>query len=128
MNKTNAETQASIAIFDTTLRDGEQSPGASMTLEEKHKVALLLEAMHVDIIEAGFPAASKGDFQAVKRIAQTIKDSTVCALARAHDKDIRTAGEALVSAKRKRIHTFISTSPLHMKYKLRMTLKTSTTP
>ncbi|MBC6444030.1 MAG: 2-isopropylmalate synthase [Alphaproteobacteria bacterium GM202ARS2] len=121
MNTKTARKQASIVIFDTTLRDGEQSPGASMTLEEKHKVALLLEAMHVDIIEAGFPAASKGDFQAVKRIAQSVKNSTVCGLARAHDSDIRAAGEALAAAKRKRIHTFISTSPLHMKYKLRMT-------
>ena len=110
-----------IIIFDTTLRDGEQSPGASMTIEEKSKVAMALEAMHVDIIEAGFPAASKGDFDAVQTIARQSKTSTICALARANDNDIQIAADALGLAVKKRIHTFISTSPLHMKYKLRMT-------
>ncbi|MBC6497190.1 MAG: 2-isopropylmalate synthase [Alphaproteobacteria bacterium GM7ARS4] len=110
-----------ITIFDTTLRDGEQSPGASMTLEEKCKIAHLLCEMGVDVIEAGFPVASKGDFQAVQRIAHDVKGSVICALARAHIKDIDAAQDALKPATRKRIHTFISTSALHMKHKLRMT-------
>lgn len=109
-----------ILIFDTTLRDGEQSPGASMTLEEKIQVALLLDDMGVDIIEAGFPIASEGDFEAVKAIAGQVKKATVCGLARAASKDIDRAAEALKGAQQSRIHTFISTSPLHMKYKLQM--------
>ncbi|MFQ5535045.1 MAG: 2-isopropylmalate synthase [Sphingomonadales bacterium] len=109
-----------IIIFDTTLRDGEQSPGASMNLGEKLKVAEQLEHMGVDVIEAGFPIASNGDFQAVNEIARKIKHSTVCGLARAGRKDIDRAWEALAPAARPRIHTFISTSPLHMKYKLQM--------
>ncbi len=109
-----------IRIFDTTLRDGEQSPGASMTLSEKLRVAEALEELGVDIIEAGFPIASNGDFEAVAEIARTVKNATVCGLARAHKGDIDRAAEALQSARRKRIHTFISTSPLHMKYKLQM--------
>jgi 2-isopropylmalate synthase len=109
-----------LIIFDTTLRDGEQSPGASMTLEEKMQIAQLLEKMRVDIIEAGFPAASPGDFAAVNAIAKRIKDSTVCGLARAHPGDIERAGEALKPAANSRIHTFIATSPIHMKTKLRM--------
>ena len=109
-----------VVIFDTTLRDGEQSPGASMTFEEKLRIAEVLDELGVDFIEAGFPIASNGDFEAVRAIAATIEKATVCALARAHDSDIDRAAEALQSARRKRIHTFISTSPLHMKYKLQM--------
>ncbi len=109
-----------VYIFDTTLRDGEQSPGCSMNLEEKLRVALVLEEMGVDIIEGGFPIASQGDFEAVEAIAAKIKNSTVAGLARAGKKDIDRAWEALKKAKRPRIHTFLSTSPLHMKYKLQM--------
>ncbi|MFM7344830.1 MAG: 2-isopropylmalate synthase, partial [Tagaea sp.] len=107
-------------IFDTTLRDGEQSPGCSMNLEEKLRVAKALEEMGVDVIEAGFPIASNGDFEAVSEIAKTVKNSVVCGLSRAARKDIDRAWEALKHAKRPRIHTFISTSPLHMKFKLQM--------
>ncbi len=110
-----------LIIFDTTLRDGEQSPGASMTKEEKLRIARQLERMHVDVIEAGFPAASNGDFEAVKAIAEAIKDSTVCGLARTNEADVRRAGEAIKPAKSGRIHTFIATSPIHMEKKLRMT-------
>jgi 2-isopropylmalate synthase len=109
-----------IRIFDTTLRDGEQSPGCSMNLEEKLRVASALEAMGVDIIEAGFPIASNGDFEAVSEIARTVKNSTVAGLSRANRKDIDRAWEALKHAARPRIHNFISTSPLHMEYKLQM--------
>ena len=109
-----------LLIFDTTLRDGEQSPGASMTPEEKIRIARLLEKMRVDVIEAGFPAASPGDFQAVNSIARLVRDSTVCGLARANQNDVNKAGEALKPAKSARIHTFIATSPIHMQYKLRM--------
>ncbi len=109
-----------LIIFDTTLRDGEQSPGASMTLDEKVRIARALEKMRVDVIEAGFPIASPGDFEAVKAVAAAVKDSTVCGLARALDKDIERAGAALEPANSKRIHTFIATSPIHMKAKLRM--------
>ena len=110
-----------LIIFDTTLRDGEQSPGASMTRDEKIRIAKQLERMRVDIIEAGFPAASPGDFEAVRAVAETIRDSTVCGLARAVEKDIDRAAEAIKPAKRGRIHTFIATSPIHMQNKLRMT-------
>ncbi len=110
-----------LIIFDTTLRDGEQSPGASMTREEKLRIARQLERLHVDVIEAGFAASSNGDFEAVKSIADAIKDSTVCSLARANDRDISRAAEALKGAARSRIHTFIATSELHMEKKLRMT-------
>jgi 2-isopropylmalate synthase len=110
-----------LIIFDTTLRDGEQSPGASMTNEEKMRIAKQLERLKVDVIEAGFPASSNGDFAAVKAIANAIKDSTVCALARANEQDVRRAGEALQGAKSGRVHTFIASSPIHMKMKLRMT-------
>ena len=113
--------QEKLFIFDTTLRDGEQSPGASMTREEKIRIAKTLEIMRVDIIEAGFPIASQGDFEAVKSVADNIKDSTVCGLARALEKDIDRAGEALKHANSGRIHTFIATSPIHMQHKLRMT-------
>ncbi len=109
-----------IIIFDTTLRDGEQSPGASMNLEEKLRVAALLEEMGVDVIEAGFPIASNGDFEAVSQIAATVTRSTVCGLARATKGDIERCAEAVRAAPLKRIHTFISTSPLHMKFKLQM--------
>lgn len=112
--------QDQIVIFDTTLRDGEQSPGASMTLVEKLQVAEVLDEMGVDIIEAGFPIASNGDFEAVSEIAKLVKNSVVCGLSRAQNSDIDRAGEALEPAARSRIHTFISTSPLHMKYKLQM--------
>ncbi len=109
-----------LIIFDTTLRDGEQSPGASMTKEEKLRIARQLERMRVDVIEAGFPAASNGDFEAVKAVAEAIKDSTVAGLCRAFDKDIARALEAVKPAKSGRIHTFIATSPIHMEKKLRM--------
>jgi 2-isopropylmalate synthase len=109
-----------VVIFDTTLRDGEQSPGCSMNLEEKIQVAKVLEQMGVDVIEAGFPIASRGDFEAVSEIAKRVKDSTVAGLARATAKDIERAWEAVRHAARPRIHTFISTSPLHMKHKLQM--------
>ena len=112
-----------IIIFDTTLRDGEQSAGASMSIEDKIEIATKLNEMKVDIIEAGFPFASKGDFQAVKKVSEISTHSIICGLARAQDKDIDTAGEALAPAEKKRIHTFISTSDLHMKYKLRMSKK-----
>ena len=112
--------QESLIIFDTTLRDGEQSPGASMTLDEKVRIAKMLEKMKVDVIEAGFPIASPGDFEAVKAVADTIKDSTICGLSRALDKDIEAAGEALKGATSPRIHTFIATSPIHMREKLNM--------
>lgn len=113
-------TQNSVRIFDTTLRDGEQSPGASMTLEEKVEIALVLEELGVDIIEAGFPIASNGDFEAVSEVSKVITKSVVCGLSRAGARDIDRAAEALQGAKRSRIHTFISTSPLHMKHKLQM--------
>ena len=110
-----------LIIFDTTLRDGEQSPGASMTRDEKLRIARQLERLRVDVIEAGFAASSNGDFQAVKAIADVIKDSTVCSLSRANDRDITQSALALKGAARSRIHTFIATSPLHMEKKLRMT-------
>ena len=110
-----------IKIFDTTLRDGEQSPGASMNTEEKIQIAIQLEKLGVDIIEAGFAAASPGDFDAISKIAQRVTNSTVCSLARAIDSDVKAAGEAIAQAKMKRIHTFIATSPIHMEYKLKMT-------
>jgi len=109
-----------VKIFDTTLRDGEQSPGASMTIEEKIKVARQLEKLRVDIIEAGFAAASPGDFEAINNIAKEITTSTVCSLARAVENDIKKAAAAIEPAPLKRIHTFIATSPIHMEYKLRM--------
>src|ERR1700761_2351117 len=115
-----AITSNRVIIFDTTLRDGEQSPGAAMNLEEKLRIARVLEDLGVDVIEAGFPVASKGDFEAVNEIAKTIKNTTVCGLARAQAGDLERAGEAINPAIRGRIHTFISTSPLHMKHKLNM--------
>ena len=109
-----------LIIFDTTLRDGEQSPGAAMTREMKIRIARQLEKLGVDVIEAGFAAASPGDFEAVKAVAETVKNSTVCSLARAGENDVRRAGEAIRAAKSGRIHTFIATSPIHMQHKLRM--------
>src|SRR5579863_3877213 len=119
-SKAKASASSRVVIFDTTLRDGEQSPGASMNLEEKIKIALLLEEMGVDVIEAGFPIASNGDFEAVREIAHRVKNAAVCGLSRAGRADIDRAWEAVQHAKRPRIHTFISTSALHMKYKLQM--------
>src|SRR3972149_9327536 len=112
--------QDRVRIFDTTLRDGEQCPGASMTLEEKLKVAELLDQMGVDIIEAGFPIASNGDFESVAEVAQRTKKAVVAGLARAAPKDIDRCAEAVKAARRPRIHTFISTSPVPMKWKLQM--------
>ena len=110
-----------LIIFDTTMRDGEQSPGASMTREEKLRIAVLLERMKVDVIEAGFPIASNGDFEAVKAVAELVRESIICGLARTRNEDIDRAGEALKGANAARIHTFIATSPIHMEKKLRMT-------
>ncbi|HQS33079.1 MAG: 2-isopropylmalate synthase [Polaromonas sp. 39-63-203] len=110
-----------LIIFDTTLRDGEQSPGASMTRDEKLRIARQLERLKVDVIEAGFAASSNGDFEAVQAIANAIRDCTICSLARASDRDIARAAEALKGARSARIHTFIATSALHMEKKLRMT-------
>ena len=110
-----------LIIFDTTLRDGEQSPGASMTRDEKLRIARQLERLKVDVIEAGFAASSNGDFEAVRAIANAIRECTICSLARASDRDISRAAEALKGAQSARIHTFIATSALHMEKKLRMT-------
>ncbi len=118
MTAQNQSEQDRVVIFDTTLRDGEQCPGATMTFEEKLEVAALLDEMGVDIIEAGFPIASEGDFAAVHEIAQRSRNAVICGLSRAAPKDIDRCAEAIKPAKRKRIHTFISTSPVHMKYKL----------
>src|SRR5690242_13845185 len=118
MSTPSATGQDRVVIFDTTLRDGEQCPGATMTHEEKLEVAELLDAMGVDIIEAGFPIASEGDFAAVREIAQRSKNAVICGLSRAAPKDIDRCAEAIKPAKRNRIHTFLSTSPVHMKYKL----------
>ena len=109
-----------ILIFDTTLRDGEQSPGCSMNLSEKLKIFEVLQALNVDIVEAGFAIASEGDFEAIKEISKIAKNTKVCSLARANEQDIDRAYEALQSASNYRIHTFIATSDLHMKYKLRL--------
>ena len=118
MNTTAKSDKDRVVIFDTTLRDGEQCPGATMTHEEKIEVAELLDTMGVDIIEAGFPIASEGDFAAVNEIAKRSKNAVICGLSRAAFKDIARCAEAIKPAKRKRIHTFLSTSPVHMKYKL----------
>ncbi|MBT3992038.1 MAG: 2-isopropylmalate synthase [Rhodospirillaceae bacterium] len=117
---TTKKSKNDIIIFDTTLRDGEQSPGASMNLSEKIRIAEVLEDMGVDVIEAGFPIASDGDFEAVNEIAKLVKGSTICGLARSSKGDIDRCAEAIKPAESGRIHTFISTSPLHMKYKLQM--------
>ena len=110
-----------LIIFDTTLRDGEQSPGCSMTLDEKVRIAKMLEKMRVDVIEAGFPAASPGDFAAVEAVATAVQDSTICGLARAITTDIDRVAAAIKPAASRRIHTFLATSPIHMRDKLRMT-------
>ncbi len=109
-----------IIIFDTTLRDGEQSPGCSMNLEEKLKMAMMLDDLGVDVIEAGFPVASPGDFEAVNEIAKIVKNATVCGLSRAKKSDIEASGQAIKPAASRRIHTFIGTSPIHMRYQLQM--------
>src|SRR3954469_10747819 len=109
-----------LIVFDTTMRDGEQSPGASMTKEEKIRIGRQLERMKVDVIEAGFPAASDGDFAAVQAVARAVKDSVICGLARADEADVRRCGEAVRVAAQPRVHTFIATSPIHMEKKLRM--------
>src|SRR3954470_8946573 len=109
-----------VVIFDTTLRDGEQCPGATMTHDEKLQVAELLDDMGIDIIEAGFPIASDGDFEAVTEIAKLARRSVICGLARANFADIDRAGEAIRLARRGRIHTFIGTSPLHRQHQLQL--------
>jgi 2-isopropylmalate synthase len=119
-NKVQARDKNRVVIFDTTMRDGEQAPGCSMNLEEKLRIAAVLEEMGVDVIEAGFPIASNGDFEAVREVARLVRNSSIAALARTSKKDIDRAWEALKGAARPRIHTFISTSPLHMKYMLNM--------
>ena len=118
--RTPSDDRSRVIVFDTTMRDGEQSPGASMSLEEKLELAKILEDMRVDVIEAGFPIASNGDFESVRRISEIVTESTVCGLARAGQADIERCAEAIRPAKRGRIHTFISTSPVHMKWKLQM--------
>ena len=112
--------QDHLIIFDTTMRDGEQSPGAAMTKDDKVRIAKQLERLRVDVIEAGFAASSPGDFEAIRAVAAAVKDCTVCSLARANDNDVKRAGEAVKGANSGRIHTFIATSPIHMKHKLRM--------
>ncbi len=122
MNKRRREGMSElIKIFDTTLRDGEQSPGATMNVPEKVRIAQQLEKLNIDIIEAGFPISSEGDFEAVKEIAKTIRRSQVAALARTNRPDIKRAWEAVKFAKSPMIHTFIATSDIHLKYKLRKT-------
>jgi len=113
-------TKEKVIIFDTTLRDGEQAPGATMNVEEKLLIAKTLEKMGVDVIEAGFPAASNGDFEAVNRIAKNIKNSVICGLARAKKSDIERTAESLKPAAKPRIHTFLATSKIHMQFKLKM--------
>ncbi len=108
-----------VIIFDTTLRDGEQSPGASLSIAEKLEIARQLAVLGVDVIEAGFPVSSPAQFEATRRCAEQVKGPTICALARAHEKDIAAAGNAVAPAKKKRIHTFIATSPIHMQFKLK---------
>jgi 2-isopropylmalate synthase len=120
MSTVNKSDKDRVIIFDTTLRDGEQCPGATMTFEEKIEVAALLDSMGVDVIEAGFPIASDGDFEAVREIARRTENAVVCGLSRAGQKDIDRCAEAIRPARRGRIHSFLSTSPVHMKYKLQM--------
>lgn len=121
LEKTMTTARDKLFIFDTTLRDGEQSPGASMSPQDKLRIAKQLEFLGVDVIEAGFAAASPGDFESICAISKVIRNSTVCSLARANPSDVRKAGEAIAAAPRRRIHTFIATSPLHMEKKLNMT-------
>ena len=110
-----------IEIFDTTLRDGEQSPGCSLNLEEKLQMARQLDRLGVDVIEAGFPIASDGDFEAVRAIAQEVRRPVIAALARANEKDIRRAADAIREAEHPRLHTFLATSDIHLQHKLRKT-------
>ena len=112
--------QDQLIIFDTTMRDGEQSPGAAMSRDDKVRIGKQLERLKVDVIEAGFAASSPGDFEAIRAVAAAVKDSTVCSLARANSHDIERAGAAIKDASRGRVHTFIATSPIHMQHKLRM--------
>ena len=112
--------QDQLIIFDTTMRDGEQSPGAAMTKDDKVRIGKQLERLRVDVIEAGFAASSPGDFEAIRAVAAAVRDSTICSLARANDNDVRRAGEAIKGANSGRVHTFIATSPIHMQHKLRM--------
>src|SRR3990167_7311616 len=114
-------TQDNIIILDTTLRDGEQAPGATMTMSQKIEIASALDCMGVDVIEAGFAAASAGDFQCIEQICKVVKNATVSSLARAKFADIEAAGLSVKSAVRPRIHTFISTSDMHLKHQFRMT-------
>ena len=116
----NEELKGRVAIFDTTLRDGEQAPGYSMTLDEKSRMAERLDLLGADVIEAGFAIASPGDFESVRRVAGIVKNACVASLSRALKKDIDAAWEAVRSAARPRIHTFLATSDLHLKYKLKM--------
>src|SRR5476649_297041 len=120
-NKAQARDKNRVVIFDTTMRDGEQAPGCSMNLEEKLRIAAVLEEMGVDVIEAGFPIASNGDFESVRKVSEIVTESIVCGLARAGAADIERAAEAIRPARRGRIHTFISTSPSHRDHILRMT-------
>lgn len=120
LQRNNNMSQDQLVIFDTTLRDGEQSPGASMTKEDKIRIAKQLEKMQVDVIEAGFAIASQGDLDAIKAVAEVVKDSRICSLARATEVDIKRAGNSIKGANAGRIHTFIATSPIHMQYKLLM--------
>lgn len=115
------KSERKIVIFDTTLRDGEQSPGASMNIQEKLEVAQMLSSLGVDVIEAGFPVVSPGDFESVQKIANVVKGSSVCALARCKDRDIEAAWDAIKNAEKPRIHVFLATSPIHREFKLRMT-------
>src|SRR5258708_24563663 len=108
-----------LIICDTTMRDGEQSPGAAMTKDEKVRIGKQLERLRVDVIEAGFAASSPGDFDAIRAVAAAVKDSTVCSLARANDNDVKRARETVKGANRGRVHTFIATRPIHTKHKLR---------
>jgi 2-isopropylmalate synthase len=110
-----------IYLFDTTLRDGEQAAGVNLNVAEKLQIAKQLEKMRVDVIEAGFPAASPGDFNCVQTIARELKKTTVCGLARTREGDIRAAAQALSQAENARLHVFLATSPIHMEYKLKMT-------
>ncbi|MGD2177932.1 MAG: 2-isopropylmalate synthase, partial [Anaerolineae bacterium] len=121
MDESGVDIQGKVRVFDTTLRDGEQSPGAALNVEEKLEIARALEAMGVDVIEAGFPISSPGDFQAVQRISREIRDCVICGLTRANRKDIDAAAEALRDAARPRIHTGLGVSDVHIKHKLRTT-------
>jgi hypothetical protein len=121
MTTANKSEKDRVIVFDTTLRDGEQCPGATMTFEEKLEIAEMLDDMGVDVIEAGFPITSEGDFQAVSEIARRSKNAVIAGLSRAHPKDIDRCAEAVKFAKRGRVHTVIATSPLHMRVKLNMT-------